>query len=70
MAYAIVVRSKHTGDEIVLGYKYKSLADAQEYATANCCDRCNSIDYRVVGDDAAWMDKRSGFRTPKNGGMV
>lgn len=40
--WAIKLRSRYTGDEIVLGARYKSQKDAEKAARQDVCSRCNT----------------------------
>jgi len=59
--YAIVLRSKYTGEETHLGSSYNTREEAQEYADENVCTRCNYIDIRMIRDEWMWADRHRGF---------
>jgi len=61
MKYAIVLYSKHTGDGVVLGSKYETRKQAQEYADKDICLRCNRIEIIQVSNDAVWINRIEGF---------
>ncbi len=59
--FAIRLRSKYTGEEIILGTQYPTQDAAIEAARIGVCDRCNTWTVFPVSKDSVWMDKRRGF---------
>ena len=63
MKYCIVLRSKHTGEEIHLGSQYESIKEAQEEIdNGNICDECNGVSIEpIYAEDPVWVNKKYGF---------
>jgi len=57
--YAIWVET--WGETIKLGHKFKAREEAEAFADANICKRCNRVEYVVIKDDYEWVDKHVGF---------
>jgi len=63
--FCIVLRCKHTGDEIHLGSMYDTIDEAQAYINSDVCLRCNYVNINHVMDGMVWSGKRSGFVSPE-----
>jgi hypothetical protein len=50
-SYAILIRSKHTGQEILLGARYLTRELALAAAEVDVCPRCNSFEIVPRWDD-------------------
>ena len=64
--WCIVLRSKHSGDEIHFGSRYKTYEEAEEAAEKDCCSRCNGVSIKpIYHPDMVWFNKDVGF-VPKS----
>jgi len=63
MKYCIVLISRHTGDEIVLGSQYDTIEEARGYAESdNICDVCNGVYIKpIYHENPVWKNKHVGF---------
>ena len=63
--FCIRLRSKHTGEEIVLGVAYATRDEAQQWADEHCCARCNSVSIGPVHPGTEWHNRHVGFVDPE-----
>ena len=59
--FGISLRSKYTGESIILGSQFDTREEAEKWAEKGVCSRCNSINIIHIPSDAIWVDKRRGF---------
>jgi len=62
MKYGIMLRSKHTREEIYLGVAYDSLEKAKESALIDVCMRCNNYSIIPIRDGEVWISRQVGWR--------
>ncbi len=64
MKFVIRITRKLGGDQFHLGDSYDTHAEADAFARANVCLRCNRYSIHRVPADWQWRDRRVGFREP------
>lgn len=61
MKYGITIYSRYTGEHKILGSKFDTRKQAEEFTEKEICSRCNRIEIISVDEDSKWMDSQNGF---------